>query len=362
MRIVVVLMLTISRKQVRMRDSILLKIKDKKPSTTMLSLDIDNLRSIVPRMAQLAIPERYKDRSIYWIRYTSDLLSLSADVMDFVTDIIVDRDISATPEVMLSALAYYYDRCDIYHPEHYNVLSLFSRDRYKIVLEGEPGTGKSSIVNFLTSMSLNHAAFPTVTRFNTEKPNPFVAHDDVFVIEDVDLLLPNGRKGTGKERERLQATLDKIDNLPRVILTTNNIDNLDKALLRKGRIDFIFKIGLLGDLKDRQILIRKKAAHYARVKLKIKLDDKELDWVVSEVIAKSDSNKPCDLSFATIELLNEIQSDSIQMLVGGFTKDNLSAVAKTYKDNTLISKMIHTTAFLRHAHSVIRLPLRKRVK
>ena len=140
----------------------------------------------------------------------------------------------------------------IYHPNHSEIFRYitFSRDNYKLLLYGEPGTGKTSLSNILESVGETVVFVKSVRDTLILSPEP----NRVYVIDDVDLLVPQHRDGDSKEKENLRKILAFLDKAEKVILTTNNPQDLDPALTRAGRVDRTFEIGYLAEEDIRKII------------------------------------------------------------------------------------------------------------
>ena len=141
------------------------------------------------------------------------------------------------------------------HIERFNTHRQFYEDRqllYKtgILLYGEPGTGKSSIVKTLATKykrSIVNVNLATLQNIDLNTLAQSIIADDreyIVLFEDIDTLFLNR---TSKELDKndnlivnkLLQFLDSNSSPTNVIFiaTTNHIERLDAALLREGRFD-----------------------------------------------------------------------------------------------------------------------------
>lgn len=129
-----------------------------------------------------------------------------------------------------------------------------------ILLYGNPGTGKSSIVKAIASeldSEITTFDFTTTNSINNQIKN-FNAllksneHNVILcVFEDIDYLFRKRENITDKkERNDANVIMNFIDGLTSpdgisviFIATTNHIESLDPALIREGRFDFKFELG-----------------------------------------------------------------------------------------------------------------------
>ena len=133
-----------------------------------------------------------------------------------------------------------------------------------ILLEGVPGTGKSSLIAALASQfnfniamisftpKMTDVGFLTSMRMWERKRSEETNNDDeerdtLLCIEDLDCIFKE-RKSNDESRNMVtfSGILNALDGITTsenqiVILTTNHIENLDPALIRPGRVDHIMR-------------------------------------------------------------------------------------------------------------------------
>ena len=132
-----------------------------------------------------------------------------------------------------------------------------------ILLEGVPGTGKSSLIaalashfNFNIAMisftpKMTDVGFLTSMRMWESKRSENDENDDerdtLLCIEDLDCIFKE-RKSNDESRNMVtfSGILNALDGITTsenqiVIMTTNHIENLDPALIRPGRVDHIMR-------------------------------------------------------------------------------------------------------------------------
>jgi len=136
-----------------------------------------------------------------------------------------------------------------------------------ILLEGPPGTGKSSVVTGLASdfqMNLYQISLSDIDgdsdlidTFSGIKPRSIV------VLEDLDVLGASNLVDRDAEYERESVTMSGLLNVldgnmtPHgmiLIATTNHAENLDPAIVRSGRIDLTMKLDYLDDLQLKNLV------------------------------------------------------------------------------------------------------------
>lgn len=141
----------------------------------------------------------------------------------------------------------------------FNNRSLYSERNlnYKtgILLYGEPGTGKTTISNMLSSVFncdivlINMSEFVNIN--TTELTNTINADDKTYfvVLEDIDCVIGDRNSETDdlenkKNVNKLLQFLDSTSSPNNVVFiaTTNHIEKLDDAIIRDGRFDLTVNI------------------------------------------------------------------------------------------------------------------------
>lgn len=119
-----------------------------------------------------------------------------------------------------------------------------------IVLEGDPGNGKTSAIKELEKLAyvnnINFVVFNDFEEFQqTYKEYTFsLDKKNIFVFEDFDSYVLE--RGDYVGSDALGFILNTIDGVKEIsntvnIFTTNKINNFDKAFLRPGRVDAVIK-------------------------------------------------------------------------------------------------------------------------
>lgn len=127
-----------------------------------------------------------------------------------------------------------------------------------ILLYGEPGTGKSSLVKAIASKynrNIVNINIADLSRINIGLLTQAINADEqlqyIVLLEDIDTLFLNRKDESDKESRAVINTLLQFldsNNSPNNIIfmaTTNHIERLDDALLREGRFDLKVKVSPL---------------------------------------------------------------------------------------------------------------------
>lgn len=155
---------------------------------------------------------------------------------------------------------------------------------YKLVglLEGPPGTGKTSVIHALASKHERDMAILTITPKMTNttliKLIARLPENCFLVLEDVDCLF-DAREG---QRDAYHITFSTLLNMLDgansregivVLMTTNYRDKLESALVRPGRVDFIVSFDFVKEPEIRAALAKfvpKRATEFSAIVKTIK--------------------------------------------------------------------------------------------
>lgn len=116
------------------------------------------------------------------------------------------------------------------------------------MLEGQPGTGKTSLITTIASdLDLDIAIInfgPKLDDVNFISAISNLPDKSILILEDIDVLFNERRKAEGNNSfVSFSCILNVLDGMSRkegliTFMTTNYLENLDSALIRPGRIDY----------------------------------------------------------------------------------------------------------------------------
>lgn len=162
---------------------------------------------------------------------------------------------------------------DDFPPVHERLVTLLAQPKSKglILLHGEPGTGKTTYIKYLSSLVKKDMLIlpPYMTNYLTSPEIiPFLLDnkDSVLIIEDAERILQS--REAGGDTNSVSNILNLTDGLLadcmhiQVIATFNASKHLlDKALLRKGRLMVDYAFGKLAPGKANELLSHLGAEH-----------------------------------------------------------------------------------------------------
>lgn len=122
-----------------------------------------------------------------------------------------------------------------------------------IMLYGEPGTGKTSLIHALANKLSRHIYILNIANLDRSSIQSLLSgdwNDRILVIEDIDVSGATINRNEEKDSITLSELLNALDGITTpngliVFATTNKIDSLDQALVRPGRFDMLVEVGRL---------------------------------------------------------------------------------------------------------------------
>ncbi|MHA1753197.1 MAG: AAA family ATPase [Candidatus Helarchaeota archaeon] len=173
-----------------------------------------------------------------------------------------------------------------------------------ILLYGQPGTGKSSLIKALASYLNYSIYYLSPSKLSViQKAFNELRDESVIVIEDLDTnTVTAERKKSSKKKSKVESddlfesfsvlnlsdilnSLDGIANAHGRVLfaTTNHIEKLDKALIRPGRFDLLLELGYVNKEILKQFFdyhFPNNKVNYKNLKIKSKLTMAELQQIL----------------------------------------------------------------------------------
>ena len=183
-----------------------------------------------------------------------------------------------------------------------------------IMLYGEPGTGKSSLVKALAStynrsiVNINTSNLQYIDLVKlTQAINVDELRNYIVLIEDIDTLFLNRESGDSNREDqnvinKLLQFLDSNTSPTNVIFiaTTNHLDRLDDALLREGRFDLKVEIK---PLKDKECI---------DFGTSFTLDQKTAEELVKDIHKEFPGKALINQSLLQSRILSRIENKSIE--------------------------------------------------
>jgi mitochondrial chaperone BCS1 len=173
------------------------------------------------------------------------------------------------------------------------------------LLEGPPGTGKSSIIIATANYLKCDIFFLDLTPTYLADSNLYqlfanIPEQSIVVLEDIDTIF-NQRESLSKSKVTFSGLLNALDGImasdKRILfVTTNHIESLDPALIRPGRVDKIIHVGLPN--RDQVTRIVKAYLpdspdyNIERVWKKVKEKDRTMAWLQEKLLEHRDEPIP----------------------------------------------------------------------